>query len=148
MTDFDGTSGQAYREAICAIGRRLWQRGMADAGSGNISVRLGPDRYLCTPTGVSKGFLRPEDLPVVDGSGSTVDGQTRPSSEIRMHLRVYRVDPTVAAVVHAHPVYATAWAIKGEAICGRLLPETAVLLPEVPVAAYGTPSTEAVPDSV
>jgi L-fuculose-phosphate aldolase len=139
---------QMYRQAICEIGSRLWQRGMADAASGNISVRLGPDRYLCTPTGVSKGFLRPEDLPVVDGTGSTVEGDTRPSSEIRMHLRVYQVDPDVGAVVHAHPMYATVWAVKGEAICGRLLPETAVLLPEVPLAGYGTPSTDAVPDSV
>jgi L-fuculose-phosphate aldolase len=102
-----------------------------------------------TPTGVSKGSLRPESLPVVDRGGHPVDGcRLRPSSEIRMHLRVYAVDPMVDAVVHAHPMYATVWAIKGEGLYDQMMPETVVAMPEVPLAPYATPSTDAVPDSI
>lgn len=137
------------RAAVCEVGRRLWQRGMVAANDGNISVRIGPDSFLCTPTGVSKGTLRPEDLPVVDGSGQLLrGGDVRPSSEIRMHLRVYVVDPDVQAVVHAHPMYSTVWAIKGEGLYGPMMPETVVAMPEVPLAPYATPSTDAVPDSI
>ncbi len=137
------------RDAVCDVGRRLWQRGMVAANDGNISVRVGPDSFLCTPTGVSKGNLRPEDLPVVGGNGQVLgDGGVRPSSEIRMHLRVYAVDAGVGAVVHAHPMYSTMWAIKGEGLYGPMMPETVVTMPEVPLAPYATPSTDAVPDSV
>src|SRR4051794_23510310 len=140
----------AAREQICDIGRRLWQRGMVAANDGNISVRLGPDRFLCTPTGVSKGDLHPESLPVVDRGGQPLDEgcPLRPSSEIRMHLRVYEVDPTMGAVVHAHPMYSTVWAIKGEGLYGQMMPESVVAMPEVPLAPYATPSTDAVPDSI
>lgn len=137
------------REAVCDIGRRLWQRAMVAANDGNISVRLGPDRFLCTPTGMSKGHLQCEDLPVVDRNGQVLDGSgRRPSSEILMHLRVYAVDPDADAVVHAHPMYSTVWAIKGEGLYGAMMPETVVAMPEVPLASYATPSTSAVPDSI
>lgn len=137
------------RAAVCEVGRRLWQRGMVAANDGNISVRVGPDSFLCTPTGVSKGNLRAEDLPIVDGSGQVLGGGgLLPSSEIRMHLGVYAVDPEVHAVVHAHPMYSTVWAIKGEGLSGPMMPETVVAMPEVPLAPYATPSTDAVPDSV
>lgn len=137
------------RDAVCDVGQRLWQRGMVAANDGNISVRVGPDSFLCTPTGVSKGRLRPEDLPVVDGNGQVLGGGgVRPSSEMRMHLRVYAVDAGVGAVVHAHPMYSTMWAIKGEGLYGPMMPETVVTMPEVPLARYATPSTDAVPDSV
>lgn len=137
------------RERICDIGRRMWQRGMVAANDGNISVRLGPDRFLCTPTGVSKGDLRPERLPVVDGSGRPVGAcPLGPSSEILLHLRVYAVDGSVNAVVHAHPTYATVWAIRGEGLYNQMMPEAVVTMPEVPLAPYATPSTAAVPDSI
>jgi L-fuculose-phosphate aldolase len=135
------------REELIRIGQAMWQRRMVAANDGNVSVRIG-DRVLCTPTGVSKGFLTPDDLSVVDLDGTLVDGERQPSSELKMHLRVYELDPGVRAVVHAHPLYATMWAVKGEGLHCRMLPETVVAMPDVPLAPYATPSTHQVPDSI
>ena len=142
------TQEEALRAAVCEVGRALWQRGMVAANDGNLSVRLPDGTVLCTPTGVSKGFLTPDMLTVVDGDGSVLRGDRRPSTEVLMHLRVYAEDPGVGAVVHAHPVYATAFAIKGEPLVGLMMPESVVALPEVPLAGYAAPSTRQVPDSV
>ncbi len=138
----------ALRTEVCEIGRALWQRGMVAANDGNISALLPDGTVLCTPTGVSKGFLRPQMLTVVGPDGAVVRGDRRPSTEVRMHLRVYAEDPTVGAVVHAHPIHATAFAIKGEPLVGLMMPESVVAMPEVPLAPYATPSTHEVPDSV
>lgn len=140
----------ALRRQICEIGRNLWNRGMVAANDGNISARLPDGRILCTPTGVSKGYLTEDVLPVVALDGTVVElgNRLRPSSEIRMHLRAYQVSEAVGAVVHAHPPYATAFAIKGEALVGDMMPESVVGMPEVPLAPYATPSTDEVPDSV
>jgi len=137
----------AAREAVCEIGLRLWQRSMVAANDGNISVRVG-DTLVCTPTGVSKGFLTPETLTILDLDGRRISGGRPPSSEVKMHLRVYELDPAVGAVVHAHPVFATMWAIKGEGLRCRMLPEMIVTMPDVPLAPYATPSTAQVPDSI
>jgi L-fuculose-phosphate aldolase len=138
------------REAIVDVGRRMWQRELVAANDGNISVRLGDDRVLCTPTSCSKGRLRPDELSLVrlDGTVLSAGAGRGPSSEIRLHLSVYRGDPAVGAVVHAHPLYATAFAIRGEPLTALLMPETVVALPEVPLAPYATPSTDDVPASV
>lgn len=137
------------RERICEIGRCLWLKGMVAANDGNISVRLGEDRILCTPTGTSKGFLRPELLPIVDSGGEIVEfAGVQPSSEMKMHLRVYATDPSVRAVVHAHPPFATLWAVKGRSLTNRMLPEAIVAMGDVPLAPYATPSTEGVGDSI
>ncbi|MEA5155023.1 class II aldolase/adducin family protein [Raineyella sp.] len=137
------------REQICQVGRWLWQKGMVAANDGNISVRLGQDRIICTPTGVSKAMMDADLLPIVTVDGDPVDDRALPpSSEIKMHLAVYREDPSVGAVVHAHPLYATMWAVAGQPISARMLPETVVTMPQVPLAPYATPSTQAVPDSV
>lgn len=138
----------ALRDQVCQVGRALWQRGMVAANDGNISARLPDGTVLCTPTGVSKGFLRPDMLTVVGQDGTVVRGTRRPSTEVLMHLRVYAEDPAVGAVVHAHPVHATAFAIKGEPLVGLMMPESVVAMPEVPLAPYATPSTHEVPDSV
>jgi L-fuculose-phosphate aldolase len=135
------------RRDICEIGRSLWQRSMVAANDGNISVRVG-DAVVCTPTGVSKGFLTPETLTVLGLDGTFISGDRPPSSEVKMHLRVYELDRAVGAVVHAHPVFATMWAIKGEGLRCRMLPETIVTMPDVPLAPYATPSTAQVPDSI
>lgn len=135
------------RLAICEVGRAMWQRSQVAANDGNISVRVG-DRVVCTPTGVSKGFLRPEWLAVVDLDGAQIAGERPPSSELKMHLRVYELDSNVTAVVHAHPMYATMMAIQGRDLECRMMPETIVALPKVPLAPYATPSTKAVPDSI
>jgi len=141
---------RALREQICDIGKNLWNRGMVAANDGNISVRLSEDEILCTPTGVSKGYLTPEMLPKVTLNGDaleTVDG-IKPSSEIKMHLRLYQLSDKVGAVVHAHPMFGTVFAIKGEPLIGKMMPESVIAMPEIPLAPYGTPSTDAVPDSV
>lgn len=139
------------REEMCRIGRAMWERGMVAANDGNISVRLPDGSILCTPTGTSKGFLTPDLLPVValDGTVRSLGaGDRHPSTEVRMHLRAYQADPSVGAVVHAHPLHATAFAIKGEPLTGLMMPESVVAMPEVPLAPYAAPSTDEVPDSV
>lgn len=138
------------RRQICDIGRNLWNRGMVAANDGNISARLPNGRILCTPTGVSKGYLTPAMLPIVALDGTVVElgAGLQPSSEVRMHLRVYQVSDAVGAVVHAHPPYATAFAIKGEPLVGKMLPESIVAMPEIPLAPYAMPSTDEVPDSI
>ncbi|XBH21083.1 class II aldolase/adducin family protein [Jonesiaceae bacterium BS-20] len=138
------------RRQIVDIGRRMWQRGLVAANDGNISVRLANDTVLCTPTGVSKGNLTEEMLAVVALTGELIDAGTGggPSSEIKMHLKVYQLDQHTKAVVHAHPPYSTAFAIRGEELHGDLMTETLTALPSVPVAQYATPGTEEVSDSI
>jgi L-fuculose-phosphate aldolase len=136
---------------MCELGRSMWTKGMVAANDGNISALLPDGTILCTPTGVSKGFMTPALLPVVDIGGGIVSlgkGDLQPSSEVLMHLRAYQTSDRVRAVVHAHPPYATAFAIKGEALEGKLMPESVVAMPEIPLAAYATPSTDEVPDSI
>ena len=140
----------ALREQICDIGKNLWNRGMVASNDGNISALLPGGRVLCTPTAVSKGYLTPSMLAVVDLQGHVLEqeGAHSPSSEIKMHLRMYQVSPATGAVVHAHPPYGTVFAVMGQRIRTRMMPESVVTMPEVPLAPYATPSTEAVSDSV
>jgi ribulose-5-phosphate 4-epimerase/fuculose-1-phosphate aldolase len=124
MTYFD----MGLREQVCEIGRNLWNRAMVAANDANTSVMVSPGKVLCTPTGVSKGYLTPAMLPVVDLLGNVVDQHEgyRPSSEIKMHLRFYRASPEVGAVVHAHPRYSTVFAVKGATVATKMLPECVV----------------------
>jgi L-fuculose-phosphate aldolase len=147
MTEPTSARVAEAREAICEIGRRCWQRGLVAANDGNISVRLG-EQIICTPSGVSKGFMEPAQLALVGLDGEVLDGGPAPSSEVKMHLRIYQDSPTATAVVHTHPLYATMWAIVGKPISAKMLPETIITMPEVPLAPYATPSTRAVPDSI
>ena len=103
------------KKLMCEIGRRVYNRGMVAANDGNFSVKLNDNEFLCTPTGVSKGFMTPEYICKVDAKGNVLqaNGNFRPSSEIKMHMRVYEKRPDVGAVVHAHPSYATSFAIAG-----------------------------------
>lgn len=143
------TDERALRAQICELGRNLWTKNMVAANDGNLSVRLDDGRILCTPTGVSKGYMRPEVLAELDLQGNLVNGCTvKPSSEVKMHLRVYAEDPTVKAVVHAHPTYSTLFACRGMGLRNTMLPETIVGLGDVPLASYATPSTLDVPDSI
>lgn len=138
------------REQICEIGRRMYNRNMVAANDGNISVRLNDREFLCTPTGVSKGFMTPESICKVDGNGHLLqaEGSYRPSSEMKMHMRVYQERPDVNAVVHAHPAYATTFAVAGRALNRPIMPEAVVSLGYVPVTRYAKPSTTEVPDAV
>ena len=141
---------QQIKELMCDIGRRVWQKGMVAANDGNFSVKLNDNEFLCTPTGVSKGFMTPEYICKVDAQGNVLEANEgfRPSSEIKMHMRIYEKRPDVNAVVHAHPIYATAFAIAGQALDQPIMPEAVIFLGEVPLAKYGTPSTNEVPDSI
>ncbi len=138
------------KKQICDIGKRIYDRGMVAANDGNISVKISDNEFLCTPTGVSKGFMTPEYICKVDAKGNVLqaNGNFKPSSEIKMHMRVYKERPDVQSVVHAHPVYATSFAIAGIPLTQPIMPEAVIALGCVPIAEYGTPSTEEIPDAV
>src|SRR5437868_5842920 len=127
---------------ICEIGRRVYAKGFAAANDGNISIRLNDREVLCSPTMVSKGYLKPDDLCVVDYEGKQLRGTRKRSSEILLHLSVYKHNPQVNAVVHCHPPHATAFAVAREPIPKCVLPEVEVFLGEVPLAMYETPGTQ------
>ena len=137
----------SLRNTICAIGQRLYQKNFVAANDGNISCRLAGDRILTTPTGVCKGDLTPENLVVTDLEGNP-RSRGRPSSELPMHLFIYHNRPDVAAVVHAHPIYATAFATAGIALSECVLPEVVTTLGSIPLASYATPSTQELPESL
>ncbi len=143
-------SEHEIKEEMCAIGKRVYDRGMVASNDGNFSVRLNEHEYLCTPTGVSKGFMTPEFICKVDGDGNVLEANEgfRPSSEIKMHLRIYQKREDVHAVVHAHPMYATTFAIAGQPLMDPIMPEAVIFLGGVPLARYGTPGTVEVPDSL
>lgn len=138
------------KQEMCEIGRRVYERGMVAANDGNFSVKINENEFLCTPTGVSKGFMKPECICRIDARGQLLkeNGGFRPSSEMKMHLRVYQERPDVGAVVHAHPPYATTFAAAGIELEQPILSEAVLTLGKVPVAKYGTPSTQEVPDAV
>ena len=138
------------KKQICEIGQRIYNKGMVAANDGNISVKISENEFLCTPTGVSKGFMTPEFICKVDRNGKVIQANKgfKPSSEIKMHLRVYKERPDVNSVVHAHPMYATGFAIAGIPLTEPVMPEAIIQLGCVPIAEYGTPSTEEIPDAV
>lgn len=140
----------AWKQQICQIGRRMYDSGFVAANDGNISVRLNAQEVLTTPTGVSKGFMTPEMLVKVDLAGRVLQAATdwRPSSELKMHLRVYKERPDVQAVVHAHPPYATTFAVARMPLNQPLIAEAVVSLGCVPVTEYAAPSTQEVPDAI
>jgi len=127
------------RQEICEIGRRLYARGFAAGNDGNISFRLTDDSVLCTPTQICKGFMQPDDLCIVDLQGEQLSGRRKRTSEVLMHLEIYRGDPAVKAVVHCHPPHATAFGVARVDIPSGVLPEVEVFLGTVPRAAYETP---------
>ena len=136
------------REEMCEIGRRVYAKGFAAANDGNISYRLGPDRVLCTPTRVSKGFMKPDDLCVVDMEGKQISGHRKRSSEILLHLSIMKARPDIKACVHCHPPHATAFAVAHEPIPKCTMPEFEVFLGEVAISPYETPGTQAFADTV
>lgn len=127
------------KRLICELGRRMYQQGYVAANDGNISYRLGGGRYLCTPTGVSKGFLSPEDIAVVDDEGKQIGGTKPRTSEILLHLEIFHEMPEINAVTHAHPPHATAFAVAGVDIPNCVLPEVEIWIGQVPLAQYDTP---------
>lgn len=135
------------RKEICVIGNRMYDKSFVAANDGNISVRLGDNMLIVTPTGVSKGNMKPEQLVKMDLDGK-VYGNNLPSSEVKMHIEVYNQNPTLRAVCHAHPPISTAFAVAGIQLDKPILAEAVVNLGVVPVAKYATPGTEEVPNSI
>jgi L-fuculose-phosphate aldolase len=136
------------REEMCEIGRRVYAKGFAAANDGNISYRMSEDRVLCTPTRVSKGFMKPDDLCIVDMDGKQVSGKRKRSSEILLHLTMMKTRADIKACVHCHPPHATAFAVAHEPIPKCTMPEFEVFLGEVAIAPYETPGTQAFADTV
>lgn len=139
---------EQLRADIVEIGRRLHARAYVASNDGNISVRLDDERLLTTPKGVSKGFMTPDMLVITDLDGHRLAGGRDPSSELLMHLAVYRNRPQAAAVVHAHPPTATGFAVAGIALDRAVLAEVVTTLGSIPIADYGTPSTQELADAV
>ena len=145
-------SEHELRREMIRVGRLMWERGFVAATDGNLSARMGANRLLVTASGVSKGFLSDEDLVIIRMDGEPVSSyrgrDSRPSTEIAMHLEVYRQRPDVNAVVHAHPPLATAFTIAGVSLARCVIPEVIVALGGIPTAEYATPGTPEVPVSI
>jgi len=131
------------KQDICEIGRRLYARGYAAGNDGNISYRLSDDVVLCTPTQICKGFMKSDDLCTVDMQGKQIGGKRKRTSEVFLHLEIYKSDPSVRSVVHCHPPHATAFGVARAEIPSCILPEVEVFLGIVPRAEYETPGGEA-----
>lgn len=136
------------KQDICDIGRRIYNRQFAAANDGNITVRVGENEVLCTPTLHCKGFLKPEDISLVDMTGKQISGRKKRSSEALLHLEIYRQRADIRSVVHCHPPHATAFAIAREPIPQCILPEVEVFLGDVPITKYETPGGQAFADTI
>jgi L-fuculose-phosphate aldolase len=139
---------QQLRDAIVEVGKRLYARGYTASNDGNISVRLDAGRLLMTPKSVCKGFMTPAMMCITDLDGRKLAGERDPSSEMQMHLEVYRQRPDAQAVVHAHPPIATGFAVAGIPLDRAVLAEVVTTLGSVPIAEYATPSTKELPEAV
>lgn len=136
------------RTEILEVGCKLWERGYVDGNGGNISVRVGSEYLLCTPTLISKRDMRPEDICLSDMKGSILVGSRPRTSELLLHLEIYKANPRARAVVHCHPSYATAWAVAGEAPPNGYVTEFELMVGPVAVAPYETPGTQAFAETV
>ena len=139
---------EALRTEIISVGRKLWERQYVDGNGGNISVRLGSKYVLCTPTMMSKRDLEPADICLSDLEGNILAGDRLRTSELLLHLEIYRVNPRARAVVHCHPPYATAFAITGSAPPIGLISEYEIFIGPLAVAQYETPGTQAFAETV
>lgn len=130
------------RQEICEIGDRLYKKGFAAANDGNISYRVSETEVVCTPTGISKGFMKPDDLCMVDMTGKQIGGRRKATSEIKLHLAIMKERPEIKSVVHCHPPYATAFGIAREPVPQCVLPEVEIFLGDVPIAKYDIPGSQ------
>lgn len=134
--------------AIIEIGKKLYAKGMVASNDGNISVRVGKDAVWITPTGVSKGELVPDILLKLNLAGKIIEGSSKKSTETAMHLRMYKENGEIRTVVHAHPAFATAFAVAGIPLDTVIYPEAYAVIGKIPISPYATPGTQEVPDSV
>ncbi|MBN2296128.1 MAG: class II aldolase/adducin family protein [Pirellulales bacterium] len=136
------------KQDICDIGDRLYKKGYAAANDGNISYRISENEVVCTPTLISKGFMKPDDLCIVDMEGNQISGRRKRTSEILLHLAIMKERPEVKSVVHCHPPHATAFGIAREPIPQCVLPEVEIFLGEVPIAKYDIPGSQNFADTI
>lgn len=139
---------EQYRQEMADLGKRLHQQGYVAATDGNISVRLNGGRIMTTPTNMSKGMCSPEDMIVVDMDGNKISGERKASTELEMHLLIYRMRPDVNGIVHAHPPTATGFAAAGISLNKALISEVVLSLGSVPLARYGTPGTPELSEAI
>ncbi len=140
-------SSHLLKQEIVRVCRMLHRKNYLAATDGNVSVRLG-DRVLTTPSGINKGLMEADQVLTVDLAGRVLNGEGRPTSEIRMHLLAYELRPDVKAVVHAHLPYATACTLAGIDLLEPILPEVVITLGGIPTAPYATPGSEEVPEAI
>jgi L-fuculose-phosphate aldolase len=138
---FSTPEAEEIKKEICATGKKLWLRQFVDGNGGNISYRIGPNEVLCTPTLVSKYDLTPEDISLVDLEGNQIAGTKPRTSEIFLHLEIYKSVPEAKSVVHCHPPHATAYAITGKVPPNMIIPEFEVFVGKVAISPYKTPGT-------
>ena len=143
-----GKNTKVLRNEIIDVGKRMYDRGFVASNDGNISARIDSEKILITPTGVSKGFMKPDDLIIVDMEGKLLSGNKKQSSESNMHLQVYKNRPDVNSVCHSHPPYATGFAVAGIPMDAMVLPEVIITLGIIPVVEYGTTGSEELYDAI
>jgi L-fuculose-phosphate aldolase len=139
---FNSPEAAAIKEEICSVGRKLWLRSYVDGNGGNISYRIGENAVICTPTLLSKFDLKPEDLCMVDLEGNQLAGRLPRTSEVFLHLEIYKHVSKAKAAVHCHPPHATAYAITGHVPPPAVIPEFDVFVGSVAIAPYETPGTK------
>src|SRR5436305_6744535 len=144
----DRVSEWKLKEQMCDIGRRIWLKGFCAGNEGNHSYRIGENRILCTPTGISKGNLKPDDICTVDMEGKQISGKRKRTSEINLHLAIYKARPDVKAVIHSHPPHATAFAVAGVDLPTCIHPEAEVFPGAVKTAKYVTPGDMRLGESI
>ncbi|MGD0480693.1 MAG: class II aldolase/adducin family protein [Terracidiphilus sp.] len=145
---FTTPEAEAIKKEICSVGRKLWMRQFVDGNGGNISYRIGPNEVLCSPTLVSKYDLTPDDIGMTDLGGVQIAGAKPRTSELLLHLEIYKAVPEAKAVVHCHPPHATAYAITGRVPPNLIIPEFEVFVGKVAVSPYETPGTQAFAETV
>lgn len=141
---------EEIKDQMCDVCHKMWQLGWVAANDGNVSVKLEDGSFLATPTGISKSFITPEKIVHIDKDANIIEsnGDYRPSSEIKMHLRCYKEREDVGAVLHAHPPVATGYAVANVPLDEYSMIETVIAIGSIPVTPYGTPSTYEVPDAI
>lgn len=139
---------EKLKRDIVEVGKLIYQKGWVAANDGNISIRLDDNSILCTPTRISKGMMSPDDMIVVDMNGNKIAGERGCTSEIAMHLTIYKIREDVQSVVHAHPPVSTGFASAGRALDLALLPEVVVTMGSIPLAEYGLPGTPALTEGM